>query len=410
MTVVEIDGENMMGDDSIPLSVLGDDNDNDNLNTSNNTPVVAYEEDCDYVRGKISEFLAEKTMTQLEFLKIISCSTDSLRRFMKLKGNWNGTHNSVYWAAKKYFLSISQESESSAKKRKWEQEQLNQLKKTKLQMKLEKRALKSYNKDLFESVLDIQLLGENESKVPVYDSCDEIREKSLDFIDQCGLRTKEWLRLIGNVNTKSWNDFLSYQGEKAGASNRSYYYSYVFLEKVRIVRNDEKSPSRLLAEQQFGEAGRPLLHDSSNRALHDFHQGILKCVQGIRLEREDENKVPVYDDCDSIRKKSCEFIANFGVKTSEWLRFLGSINSKSWKDFLSYKGERAGAANRAYYNAYVFLEKLRIALNEDKDSARILAELQFGEEGRPLKHDQSIPLAREWSDKQGYTNELIEHV
>jgi hypothetical protein len=53
---------------------------------------------------------------------------------------------------------------------------------------------------------------------------------------------------------------------------------------------------------------------------------------------------------------------------------------------LSYEGERAGAANRSYYAAYVFLEKVRIASGHDKSSSRVLSELEFGEAGRPLKH------------------------
>lgn len=93
-------------------------------------------------------------------------------------------------------------------------------------------------------------------------------------------------------------------------------------------------------------------------------------------------------DCDTVRKKALEFIETSGLKVSEWLRLIGNINSKSWKDFLTYKGERAGASNRAYYASYVFLEKVRVAMSEEKTSARVLAELEFGEAGRPLKHDQ----------------------
>ena len=117
--------------------------------------------------------------------------------------------------------------------------------------------------------------------------------------------------------------------------------------------------------------------------------GILKFVSDIRLDYEADARVPVYDDCDKVRKKSLDFLSKFSIKVSEWLRLIGNVNSKSWKDFLTYRGERAGAANRSYYAAYVFLEKVRIALNEEKSNSRILAELEFGEAGRPLKHDQS---------------------
>lgn len=57
-------------------------------------PMTIYEEDCNSVRQKISLLLSSKIMTQLDFLKEIGCSTDSLSRFMKLKGTWCGTNNS----------------------------------------------------------------------------------------------------------------------------------------------------------------------------------------------------------------------------------------------------------------------------------------------------------------------------
>lgn len=46
---------------------------------SNNASLLVGE-DCDSVRAKITAFLASKVMTQIEFLKAIGCSTDSLCR------------------------------------------------------------------------------------------------------------------------------------------------------------------------------------------------------------------------------------------------------------------------------------------------------------------------------------------
>ncbi len=41
---------------------------------------------CGTIRSKISAFLAKKEMTQTKFLSEISCNSNSLGRFMKLKG------------------------------------------------------------------------------------------------------------------------------------------------------------------------------------------------------------------------------------------------------------------------------------------------------------------------------------
>ena len=348
------------------------------------------EEDCESVRSKIASFLSKKTMTQVDFLRSIGCSSDSLSRFMKLKGGWNGVHNGVYWGARKFFASLSSDWPSHSRKRRHSDEQQKgaAIKKSRLQIRAEKRALKTSNEELFRSVAKVHLEGGSvKGWVPVYDDCDEVRAKSLEFINQCRLRIREWLRMIGDVNNKSWNDFVSYRGPASGAANRAYYSAYIFLEKVRIARGDGKSRARELAEAQFGPAGRPLRHDSKSRGPSVENQGMLRFVKSIRLEGELEGRVPVYDDCDEVRRKSLDFISSYGIRVSEWLRLIGGVNSKSWRDFVSYSGERAGAANKAYYAAYVLLEKLRIASNQEKSSKRILAEIEFGETGRLLKHE-----------------------
>lgn len=194
---------------------------------------------------------------------------------MKLKGNWNGTHNRVFWSAQQYFANLQNESPANVKKRRLMEAEENLRKKSRQQLRMEKRALKSYNEELFRALAEVEIEGEVGNRVPVYDNCDEVRAKSQEFIDQCGLRTKEWLRLIGNVNTKSWNDFLSYSGAGSGAANRSYYAAYVFLEKVRIVRREEKSHSRVLAELEYGEAGRPLKHDNAPHEMSGSNRGIV---------------------------------------------------------------------------------------------------------------------------------------
>lgn len=292
MTVHE---EQLLGDDST-MNLLDEESSNLSHMTHNLNVGGAYEEDCDSIRAKITALLAQKNMTQIEFLKLIGCSSDSLSRFMKLKGNWNGTHNRVFWESVKFFSAIGNEAPPTlTKKRKLQEEDESTLKKTRHQIKIEKRALKSYNEELFKSVSELQLPLELESRVPVYDNCDEIRAKSNEFIETCGLRIKEWLRMIGNVNTKSWNDFLSYKGERGGAANRSYYAAYVFLEKVRIARGEEKSTGRLLAELEFGELGRELKHDFQTKTVTDFHQRVLKFVDTVKLDTTLQGKVPVYD-------------------------------------------------------------------------------------------------------------------
>jgi hypothetical protein len=105
-------------------------------------------------------------------------------------------------------------------------------------------------------------------------------------------------------------------GPSAGASNRAYYNSYVFLEKLRIARSQDKSQARLVSELEYGVGGRPLKHDCVGQVLSVSHKGILAYVEGISLEGEAQHKVPVYDDCEEVRRKSQEFIQAYGIKVS----------------------------------------------------------------------------------------------
>ena len=61
------------------------------------------QKNCNIIRGEINRFLAKGSMTQTAFLLDISCNSNSYGRFMKLKGQWNGVQNGVYWGAARFF-------------------------------------------------------------------------------------------------------------------------------------------------------------------------------------------------------------------------------------------------------------------------------------------------------------------
>lgn len=77
---------------------------------------------CDTIRRKINMFLATKEMTQTAFLEAIGhVNSNSLGRFMKLKGPYSGSDNGTFWGAVKFFQDrdrAAKEAKKSGKQKK----------------------------------------------------------------------------------------------------------------------------------------------------------------------------------------------------------------------------------------------------------------------------------------------------
>ncbi|KZT74741.1 hypothetical protein DAEQUDRAFT_734325 [Daedalea quercina L-15889] len=129
----------------------------------------------------------------------------------------------------------------------------------------------------------------------------------------------------------------------------------------------------------------------------------------IKLEGEDEDGgVPVYDDCNDIRRKiralqktpgfKIRFLRLYGLspkklrhlQVTHWLEQIGKINNNSYNRFnhrypaVKASGPTGGAENGTYYAAYVYFEKVRIAEGKKKSAKRIRAE-QESPAGLPLQ-------------------------
>ena len=213
---------------------------------------------CDVMRKKIATFLASKEMTQTAFLKACGgIAPNSYGNFMKLKGKWNGTQNGTFWGAQRFFLRRDAEKRAAAammptaeKKRKREhQADEKAAKKTHLAELLQKvRALPGPEKSV---PCRPPICAKNCPGTAVYDTCDEVRKKSLEFMAATGMTQSAFIKEIG-CHPPSWNSFIKmksrFDGHNPGAGNGCYWGAYNFLEKVRLVRGEKKSAKRLAAE------------------------------------------------------------------------------------------------------------------------------------------------------------------
>ena len=99
---------------------------------------------------------------------------------------------------------------------------------------------------------------------------------------------------------------------------------------------------------------------------------------------EPDEPLPVYDTCDTVRRKIRAMLARDGVTQADFLRAIAvaahgenstkKLNAGSLYGFMKQKGPLAGNANGVYYAAYVFFEKLRIKQGKAKSKDREMME------------------------------------
>lgn len=107
-------------------------------------------------------------------------------------------------------------------------------------------------------------------------------------------------------------------------------------------------------------------------------------VSAISLHGEASHSVPVYDMCDTVRRKIRAALRREGVTQAAFLRAIAAtysdgrkIQNKQLNDFLAKKGPLSGNRSCIYYAAYVFFEKVRIRDGKEKDKDRLAVEKQW---------------------------------
>lgn len=168
-------------------------------------------------------------MEVTEFIREIGVNSDSYGCFMKLKGRYSGVENQTYEAAFKFFQKRKASGMDEVPKKKAKKEE--DVKKV--------------------DVLDIQLEGEENDSVRIYDTCDDIRQKIAEYLREPNITQAGFLRDIGKlfsesrtIQSKQLKDFQAKKGPLAGNSSSVFYGSYVFFEKLRIKQTKPKSKKR----------------------------------------------------------------------------------------------------------------------------------------------------------------------
>lgn len=231
-------------------------------------------------------------------------------------------------------------------------------KKRKAEMSLEEE-IAAYKADLDDVVCRDEF--END-RLP---SCSSIRTNMNKLFDGGIMSKAEFCRATG-ANSNSLNTFLKQKGPYGGSGSTVWRNAYNWFEQREVMGLKMPDPKRRQIQEQKKKQkttdGTASKGSSSVTGLPD--------ISDIHLPDEETDEVPIYDDCDEIRRKINAHMRTPGLTQAQFCRDLYAqfkapkckgIQSKQLSDFRAAKGTNAGAKSSVYYAAYVYFEKLRIA-------------------------------------------------
>ena len=112
-------------------------------------------------------------------------------------------------------------------------------------------------------VSGVELFGEEDESVPVYDTCDEVQRKIGAYLREPNVTQAAFLRELARalpdptakLQSKQLKDFQSKKGALEGNTSRIYYCAYVFFEKRRIQQGKPKTKKREENEDVWAAEG-----------------------------------------------------------------------------------------------------------------------------------------------------------
>ena len=227
--------------------------DEDNAVGSENDEV----DNCDQLRRRIEHYLRRyKSGNEpllKHFIEELGVSTTAYRNFMKQHGADKGKNSETYKKGLEFFS-----------------QRRGQLPKTPKVAALKAhmgrvRAAREARADTIAAFANIELDGEAEDAVEIYDSCDEIRRKIRAHLGKPGVTQPQFLRDLRaqfhgprrptTLSNMQLNNFRDQEGPVTGNTSGIYYAAYVFFEKERLYMGRGKTEHRLDMEDAWGFEG-----------------------------------------------------------------------------------------------------------------------------------------------------------
>lgn len=206
---------------------------------------------CDQVRRRIRTYLDSGEMKVGEFCSAIGVSNKSLNDFLRQSGRMKGSGSASYDGAWEFFKKREIAGLKMPKKKQ----------KTTATEKSGNSTSGSTKKTVPTAPADIsriELAGQDDDDVPVFDTCDEVRRKISAHMTKPGVTKAQFCRDLraqlhspsapANIQSSQLDSFRNKKGPNAGNTSSVYYAAYVFFEKCRLAEGKPKSKHRATME------------------------------------------------------------------------------------------------------------------------------------------------------------------
>ena len=217
---------------------------------------------CNQIRTKIDNLINGGAVRVGEFQKKLGVNSRGYLMFMRQHGPHAGSGSNTYMAANEFFARMEDMGVKIAKAGSSRRSEGGQ----------STPDSTAYNVD------GIELPINDDGKVPVYDSCDDIRNKISAHLRTTGVTKAAFLRTIAEtsgvppIQSKQLTDFTGKHGPMAGNSSKVFYAAYVYFEKLRVKHGKPKSKKREEMEKTWAhEGGVDISFNHASRGLwvHD---------------------------------------------------------------------------------------------------------------------------------------------
>jgi hypothetical protein len=113
-------------------------------------------------------------------------------------------------------------------------------------------------------VSSITLPHELTETIPIFSTCDSVRSQILTLLSTSGMTRAAFMRFLcaaafptskKGIQDRQLANFQAQKGEWRGRESNVFYAAYVYLEKLRFMRGEEKSEERVQREGELGEGG-----------------------------------------------------------------------------------------------------------------------------------------------------------
>lgn len=156
-------------------------------------------------------------------------------------------------------------------------------------------------------------------------SCDTIRKKIKLFLATKEMTQTAFLTKIGGVNSNSFGRFMKLKGSYSGRDNGTYWGARQFFALRGKENKGAKVQKKLSQGEKTTAKKRPSSMDLSDEPSHSKtpKTSSVASVDPLTTVVELPNDLPVFDDCDEVRKKIAQCIHKEGLSQAGFAKAIG---------------------------------------------------------------------------------------